>query len=168
MAKVSSAADHSPLFDPSSYRCLIGALQYLAFTSPDITYVVNQASQTMHNPSTSDKIAAKRILRYLAGTITYGYCVLLGDNIISWSLKKQPTVSRSSTEAEYLAYNPVLHSRSKDIALDYHFVREKVSLGDLIVKHVPTQLQLADAFTKPLSTAKFLVAFSNFCLIKPA
>ena len=34
---------------------------------------------------------------------TTGFCTLLGPNLVSWSAKRQPTVSHSSTEAEYRA-----------------------------------------------------------------
>jgi hypothetical protein len=39
----------------------------------------------------------------------------------------------------------------KHIAIDFHFVRDKVAHGSLRVSHVATADQLADALTKPLS-----------------
>ncbi|XP_055962301.1 uncharacterized mitochondrial protein AtMg00810-like [Mercurialis annua] len=113
---------------------LVGALQYLTYTRPDIVHAVNKVCQTLQNPTFGDMKAVKRILRYLKGTLhfgisflkhsslslygfcdadwagcpttrrsTTGYCIFLGANCISWSSKKQPTISRSSTVAEYRA-----------------------------------------------------------------
>ena len=58
--------------DQTEYRTLVGRLQYLSFTRPDIAYAVNKLSQFMHFPTTDHWQAAKRVLRYLAGTSTYG------------------------------------------------------------------------------------------------
>ncbi|XP_047264675.1 uncharacterized mitochondrial protein AtMg00810-like [Capsicum annuum] len=57
--------------------------------------------------------------------------------------------------AIHLVHNPVFHSRTKHIALDYHFVRENISHGDLVVSHVHTSEQLADLLTKVLPSSRF-------------
>ena len=43
----------------------------------------------------------------------------------------------------------------KHIAIDFHFVREKVQSGTLRVSHVASADQLADSLTKPLSRTRF-------------
>ncbi|XP_021733475.1 uncharacterized protein LOC110700265 [Chenopodium quinoa] len=127
-----SATDDTPYADPTMYRSLAGALQYLTFTRPDISYAMQQVCLHMHAPTNEHMSALKRIIRYIQGTLSFGlhlyesdvdrlisytdvdwggcpdtrrstsgYCVFLGDNLISWSSKRQPTLSKSSAEAEY-------------------------------------------------------------------
>ena len=126
--------DGDPLPDPSNYRSMVGGLQYLTLSRPDISFAVNQVCQFMHNPRTSHLQVVKRIFRYIKGTLeqglifhksndftlrsfsdadwagsvddrrsTTGSCMFLGPNLLTWTAKKQSTVSRSSTEAEYRA-----------------------------------------------------------------
>ncbi|KAL0559459.1 hypothetical protein IC582_004070 [Cucumis melo] len=106
-----------PFNDSSLYRKLVGSLQYLTFTRPDIAFSVNRVSQFMHKSTVIHFPTVKRILRYLCGTPTFGinfrkddtsdirsisgFIAFLGSNPISWSFRKQPTVSCFSTKAEY-------------------------------------------------------------------
>ena len=57
------------LNDITQYRSIVGALQYLTLTSPDISYSVNKVYQYLHAPTTTHWTAAKRILRYIQGTL---------------------------------------------------------------------------------------------------
>ncbi|GJX20822.1 retrovirus-related pol polyprotein from transposon RE1 [Tanacetum coccineum] len=61
--------DGSPIIEPTPYRQLVGSLQYLAFTRPDVSYAVNKLSQYMHAPTQLHWQALKQVLRYLKGTI---------------------------------------------------------------------------------------------------
>lgn len=56
--------DSPSLSDPSSYRSLVGALQYLTFTRPDLSFTVQQACQYMCNPTQNHLQASKRILMW--------------------------------------------------------------------------------------------------------
>ncbi len=57
------------LSDPTNFRSLVGALQYLTFTRPDISFAVNQVCQFMHSPTDIHLTAAKCILRCLSGSL---------------------------------------------------------------------------------------------------
>lgn len=115
-----SACDNSGSADHSKYRRLIGRLLYLNMSRPDLAFYCQQLSQFLRNPTVNHWKAVVHVLKYLQGTsqlkalcdsewgtcpdsrksIT-GYCVYLGECLISWKSKKQSTVSASSSEAEY-------------------------------------------------------------------
>ncbi|GJY01179.1 ribonuclease H-like domain-containing protein [Tanacetum coccineum] len=72
---------------------------------------------------------------------TLGYCVFLGNNLLSRSSKHQPMLSRSIAEAEYRSVASVVaetcwlrnllfqHQRTNHIEIDIHFVQDLVVVG---------------------------------------
>ena len=64
--------DGTEAVNPSLYRSIIGGLNYLTHTRPDIMYSVNVLSRFMHKPTRLHLGAAKRVLRYVAGTVDFG------------------------------------------------------------------------------------------------
>ena len=122
-----------------------------------------------------------------------GYTAVLSGAAISWSSKKQTTISLSSTEAEYVAAvratqeaiwihtflfkighplkepinfyvnnqsaiklveNPVAHDCTKHIDIKYHFIRDIEARKIINVEYCPTNDQIANVLTKPLSCEK--------------
>lgn len=212
--------------NPTEFKSIIRGLRYLVHTRPDIAYSVGIVSRFMERPTLLHQAAAKRILRYVKGTLDFGLTytqdsdneVLIGysdsdlagnvedrkstggmvfylnKSLITWASQKQRCVALSSCEAEFmaataaacqavwlrkllsqiiecdigpvtlfidnkyainLAKNPVFHGRSKHIDIRYHFIRECVENGEIIVKHVCTEEQRADSLTKALTAVKF-------------
>lgn len=54
-----------------------------------------------------------------------------------------------------LAKNPEFHARTKHIGIQHHYVRERVSDGEVELKFVPTEQQIADGLTKALPRDRF-------------
>lgn len=120
--------------DKTNFKQMVGCLMYLTATRPDMMFAVSLLSRYMENPTDLHSQQAKRVLRYLQGTVghgifyrhggsdgiiaytdsdyagdlddrksTSGYVFLLSSGAVSWSSKKQPIVSLSTTEAEFIA-----------------------------------------------------------------
>ncbi|XP_074378475.1 secreted RxLR effector protein 161-like [Apium graveolens] len=214
------------MVDTTQFKSLVGGLRYLVHTRPDIAFSVGIVNRFMEKPTTVHLNAAKRILRYIKGTLNFGlvYSTSSGNNVltgysnsdlagqiedrkntgsmvfylneslIKWVSQKQRCVALSSCEAEFmaatatacqviwlsnllsqitcedigpvvlhidnksaidLAKNPVFHKRSKHVDIRYHFTRECVEKGEIIVKYVSTDTQRADTLTKALTVVKF-------------
>lgn len=58
--------------NPTQYRRLVGTLQYLTITRPDLSYSMNRLCQFMHAPTVEHWGLLKRVLRYVKGTLAYG------------------------------------------------------------------------------------------------
>eukprot|EP00253_Pinus_taeda_P006925 PITA_06925 len=183
-----SKEDNNKDFDPSLYKSIVGSLMYLTATRPDIMFAVSFISRFMERPKEAHWQAAKRILRYVKGAI-------------SWASQKQSIVALSTAEAEYVAStaaacqavwmrrmlrslgqeqakqqvifcdnssaialskNSVFHKRTKHIDTRFHYIRELVSNGEIALEHCRTQEQVAEILTKPLDQKSF--EFLRKCL----
>ncbi|KAK1415059.1 hypothetical protein QVD17_30829 [Tagetes erecta] len=71
-ANESFQASGDPYPDVTHYQSLVGALQYLTITRPDISYSMNQVSQFLQKPTVYHYQSVKHTLRYVKGTIRYG------------------------------------------------------------------------------------------------
>ena len=69
------------LVDPTLYRQLIGSLMYLVNSRPDLCFAVNTLSRFMVEPRRVHWVAAKHVLRYLAGSVEYGLDYKRSDGI---------------------------------------------------------------------------------------
>uniref|UniRef100_A0A2N9FKJ8 Integrase catalytic domain-containing protein n=1 Tax=Fagus sylvatica TaxID=28930 RepID=A0A2N9FKJ8_FAGSY len=101
-----SSTSGEPLTDIHAYRSLVGALHYLTFTRPDLSFAVHQVCQFMNAPTDIHLTAAKRILRYVRGTLDHGLFYTPGPITLSaftdadWAGDPD---DRRSTSAEYRA-----------------------------------------------------------------
>jgi hypothetical protein len=68
----------------------------------------------------------------------------------------------NNTSAISVAKNPVFHKKMRQVERRHHFLRDHVEKGDIEMRYIDTERQLADIFTKPLDSSRFVGG--NWCL----
>ena len=71
-----------------------------------------------------------------------------------YKLSKVPLLCDNES-AIRMEENPIEHSRTKHIAIRYHFLRDHQQRGDIEIAYINTKEQLVDIFTKPLDEKTF-------------
>ncbi|XP_028078659.1 uncharacterized protein LOC114280479 [Camellia sinensis] len=92
--------DGTAKVDERLYKTLIGCLMYLTATRPVIMNAISLLLQYMRCASEIHFQAAKRIVRYIKGTIDYG--LSFGYAIFSWCSKKQEVIAQSTAKTKYV------------------------------------------------------------------
>jgi len=138
----------------TKYQEMIGCLMYATImTCPNIGFAVSTLSQYLKSPRTTHLVAITQVFCYLSGTkelklvlggthseisgysdadwashmhrhSIFSFAYFLGIGAVTWSSKKQPIVTLSSTEAEYVA----LTHASKDILWIHKLLTEFSSI----------------------------------------
>ncbi|KAK4345238.1 hypothetical protein RND71_035414 [Anisodus tanguticus] len=121
------------------------------FFMGDIVNIWMSKKQTIVTLSTCEA-------EYVAATSYICHAIWLTNLLKEIGLiQKEPTkVCVDNKSAIALAKNPVFHDRSKHIDICYHYIRGCVARKDVQVEYVKSQDQVADIFTKPLTSEDFI------------
>ncbi|KAL0456881.1 UNVERIFIED_CONTAM: Retrovirus-related Pol polyprotein from transposon RE1 [Sesamum latifolium] len=103
-----------------------------------------------------------------------GFCIFLGGSLISWKTKNKlrfpaPIPFHCNNKAAiHITENPVFHERTKHLDIDCHLVRDHFKRGFIPPRHIPSQHQVADLFTKALPAALFTQLISKLGMLSHA
>ena len=145
-SKLIGYSDSSYNVDPDDGRSTTGHIVYLG-KSP-----ITWCSQKQETVALSSCEA-----EFMAGTKAARQAIWLQDLLaeIMGVAGEKVVIRIDNQSAIALTRNPVFHGRSKHIHTRYHFIRECVEKGLIVVEHVPGSEQKADILTKALARIKY-------------
>jgi hypothetical protein len=124
-----------------------------------MTFYVNDSLVTWNSHKENTVALSSCEAEFMVATTAAKQALWL-RNLLSELTGTQPkavTLRVDNNSAITLMKNLVFHGRSKNIDIKYHFIRECVERGQIVVKRVGTWEQKADALTKPLVAVRLAV-----------
>nr|GFA80052.1 hypothetical protein [Tanacetum cinerariifolium] len=156
------------LVDATKYRSMIGALMYLTSSRPDIDSGFELTGFTDVDYAGCEKLVSWSLKKQDCTTLSIAKAEYVSLSSccaqVLWmrtqltdygfNFNKIP-IYCDSKSAIAISCNPVQHSRTKHIAVHYHFIKEHVEKGTIELYFVKTDYQMADLFTKALPADRF-------------
>lgn len=139
------AGDHDTRRSTSGYLFNIGsgAISWSSKRQPTVALSTCEAEYTGQTQAGKEAIWLRGLLDQLYGEKGQSEpqaVIIYGDN--------QGAIA--------LAKNPQYHARTKHIAIQNHWIRERLTDGQIALEYVPTEEQIADGLTKPLPKDRFI------------
>nr|GEY76081.1 hypothetical protein [Tanacetum cinerariifolium] len=117
-----SLDDSTAFFNPVKYRQVVGSLQYVTLSRPDMAFAVNKVCQYMHALTENHWSVVKRILRYLHGTVEHGMLIrcssgstLQAFTNVLWK-GNSDTFLKAFSDADWLEIQMIDEAEYKDLA----------------------------------------------------
>ena len=138
---------------PSS--CLSRSGFVILYAGAPILWVSKLQTEIALSTTEAEYIALSHSMRDLIPTKNLLHELAVFFNIPAPDIVTSCTVFEDNASAQQLALCPKLRPRTKHIGIKYHFFRNHVQNGSIQIKFVPSELQLADIFTKALPRSTF-------------
>eukprot|EP00253_Pinus_taeda_P031332 PITA_31332 len=154
-----SKEDSSKDFDPSLYKSIVGSLMYLTATRPDIMHAVSLISRFMdfqiHGEAKRSTLAgaiswaskkhpivalSTGEVEYVAATTTACQAVWMKRMLRSLGQEqaKGTMIFCDNSSAIALSKNSVFHKRTNHIDKKFHYIRELINNGEIVLQHCRT------------------------------
>ncbi|GJX44487.1 retrovirus-related pol polyprotein from transposon TNT 1-94 [Tanacetum coccineum] len=173
---------HGSLVDATKYRSMIGALMYLTSSRPDIVHATCLCARYQAKPTekhlkegtsggaqflgeklvswSSKKQDCTALSTAEAEYVSLSACcaqvLWMRIQLTDYGFQfNKITIYCDSKSTISISCNTVQHSRTKHIAVRYHFIKEHIEKGTIELYFVKTDYQLADLFTKALLVDRF-------------
>ncbi|GKC76372.1 hypothetical protein Tco_1127146 [Tanacetum coccineum] len=165
--KLTRDEDGEPI-NETKYRGMIGSLLYLMASRPDIMFSVCCCLISWFSKKQTALAISTTEAEYVSAGKACQQALWMKQALVDYDIKLDDiTVLCDNKGAIDLSINPILHSRTKHIEIQHHFLRDNVQKGNITIEKVASEDNIADILTKPINREPFNILRLGLGLMEP-